>query len=431
MDKGVIKQYYLREDIKRAIFECAKDREIAVKFDFGFGKRPETLQYATDVAEFAKQGALSFHCSEELWQNPLHLSTGLKKNELDDLRKGWDLVLDIDCPFLEYSQLAADLLVKALRSKGVKSVSVKFSGNHGFHIGVPFEAFPQNSKNFFPDGVKIIALYLQEMIRPLLAEEILKRENMEDIVKKTGKKFEEITKKQKSSAVFDPFKILAIDSILISSRHMFRMPYSINEKSGLASVPINPDRILDFKKNEAELWRVKADMKFLDRENVVPNEAKELFDSASEMFSQIREKEEIKERLDGEKTKNIVELTEAVPEELFPPCIKKALLGLEDGRKRFVFALINFLTMSGWDHDKVEEKIKEWNKNNHEPMRDNYWMGQLRYHKAQKKKILPPNCREFYKELGVCNPDNVCDKIKNPVSYGVWKMKGVKKKKAK
>ena len=78
MDKGVARQYYLREDIQKAIFETAKDREIAVKFDYGFGKRPEILQYKSDVAEFAKQGALSFHCSEELWQNPLRLSTSLK-----------------------------------------------------------------------------------------------------------------------------------------------------------------------------------------------------------------------------------------------------------------------------------------------------------------------------------------------------------------
>ena len=423
MDPGVIRKYYLRQDIQNAIFDCAKDREIAVKFDYGFGKRPETLNYKADVAEFAKQGAISFHCSEELWNNPLRLTTNLKKQELDDLRKGWDLVLDIDCPFLEYSQIAADLLVKALRSKGVKSISVKFSGNHGFHIGVPFEAFPSNAKNFFPDGVKVIALYLQGMIRNMLAEEILKREKIEDIMKKTGKKFDEITAKQNNVSIFDPFKILSIDSILISSRHLFRMPYSINEKSGLASIPILPEKILGFRKNEAELWRVNTKLKFMERENVIPNEAKELFDSASEMFSAAKEKTEMKERLENKKEKKIVNLTEALPKELFPPCIKKGLEGISDGKKRFVFALINYLTMSGWEYDKIEELIKEWNKKNLEPLRDNYWIGQLRYHKAQKKKILPPNCREFYKEMGICFPDNLCDKIKNPVSYGIRKMR--------
>ena len=423
MDAGVIRNYYLREDIQNAIFETAKDREIAVKFDYGFGKRPEIMQFKSDVAEFAKQGAISFHCSEELWNNPLQLSTSLKKQEIDELRKGWDLVLDIDCPFLEYSQMAADLLVKALKSKGVKSISVKFSGNHGFHIGVPFEAFPSNAKNFFPDGVKVIALYLQEMIRPILAAEMMKKEKIEEIIARTGKKIEEVTIRQNSTKVLDPFKILSIDSILISSRHLFRMPYSINEKSGLASIPINPNKILQFKKNEAELWKVKTTMKFLERTNAIPNEAKELFDSASEMFSEKRERQEIKEKMEGTKKPKMVELSEAVPKELFPPCIKKGLEGLQDGKKRFVFTLINFLSMSGWDYDKIEELIKEWNKKNLEPLRDNYWMGQLRYHKSQKKKILPANCREFYREMGICFPDNVCDKIKNPVSYGIRKMR--------
>ena len=160
MDKGV-RDYYLREDVQELILACAKNREVAVKFDFGFGKRPDVLMYKSDIADFAKQGALSFHCSEELWKNPLQLSTAMSKKELDELRIGWDLVLDIDCPILEYSKIAADLLVKALRSKGIKDISVKFSGNHGFHIGVPFEAFPSDRKNFFPDGVRIIAKYLQ------------------------------------------------------------------------------------------------------------------------------------------------------------------------------------------------------------------------------------------------------------------------------
>ena len=45
--------------------------------------------------------------------------------------------------------------------------------------------------------------------------------------------------------------------------------------------------------------------------------------------------------------------------------------------------------------------------------------GQLRYHKQQKKKILPPNCQNqiYYKDFGVCKPDNLCSKIKNPVQY--------------
>ena len=418
MDTGV-RDYYLREDVQELILACAANREVAVKFDFGFGKRPDVLQYKADIADFAKQGALSFHCSEELWKNPLQLSTAMSKKELDELRIGWDLVLDIDCPFLEYSQISADLLVKALKSKGIKNISVKFSGNHGFHIGVPFEAFPSDMKNFFPDGVRIIAKYLQEMIMPFLADKMLEKETAEQIMEKTGKKIEEITTKENGVAVFDPFKILSIDSLLISNRHLFRMPYSINEKSYLVSLPIEPDKILEFKKENADPQKLKKlTMKFLDRSKAVPNEANELFDSASELFSEIRKKEAIKDIVSGKKQINYEDMKAPLPEELFPPCIKKGLEGVKDGKKRFVFALINFLTMSGWSYEKIDEIIREWNKRNPEQLRDNYWVTQLNYHKQQKKRILPPNCKEYYHSMGICFPDNFCNKIKNPVSYG-------------
>jgi len=422
MDKGV-RDYYLREDVQELMLACAENREIAVRFNFGFGKRPDVLVYKKDIADFAKQGALSFHCSEELWKNPLQIEQNMTKKQLDELRIGWDLVLDIDCPWLEYSQIAADLLVKALRSKKVKSISVKFSGNHGFHIGVPFQAFPSGTKNFFPEGVRIIARYLQEMIRPFLAEKMLEKETIEEIMKKTGKKIDEITTKEKGVKVFDPFKIVSIDSLLISSRHLFRMPYSINEKSYLVSLPIEPDKILDFKKEMANPENLKkVSIKFLDRSNIKQNEAKELFDSASEMFSEIRKNEEMKEVVAGKKLQKFDDLKAPLPEELFPPCMKNGLAGLRDGKKRFVFALINFLTMSGWQYDKIEMLIREWNKRNPEPLRENYWVTQLNYHKQQKKKILPPNCKEYYHAMGICCPDNFCNKIKNPVSYGRLKI---------
>ena len=54
-------------------------------------------------------------------------------------------------------------------------------------------------------------------------------------------------------------------------------------------------------------------------------------------------------------------------------------------------------------------------------------MGQLRYHKQKKKRILPPNCKEFYQEIGICYPDNLCEKIKNPVSYSRRKTKFLQK----
>src|SRR3989344_8172876 len=79
--------YYKRPDIQKAILRSANDREIAVRFgDNGFGKRPDVLQYPNDILEFAKQGATSFHVSEERWNNVQLLSPSLRKQELDTLR---------------------------------------------------------------------------------------------------------------------------------------------------------------------------------------------------------------------------------------------------------------------------------------------------------------------------------------------------------
>ena len=173
--------FYKRKDIQEELVKQAKDKEIAFRFDESFGKRPEVLTYPNDVLELAKQRVTSFHCSEELWKNPMQLSLTLKKEEIDALRKGWDLVLDVDCKFFEYSRLAAHYAVQALKQNGVKSITAKFSGNKGFHIAVPFEAFPKNVGgeniiNLFPEAPRRIALYITELIRKSLAEGIMNLE---------------------------------------------------------------------------------------------------------------------------------------------------------------------------------------------------------------------------------------------------------------
>ena len=409
-----ILKHYKRKEIQEAIVENAQDKEVAIKFgDKGFGRRPDVSKYPADILELAKQGSTSFHASEEIWKNPLQLDPMMKKRDAENLRMGWDLVLDIDCKFLEYSKVTADLLIKALRFQGINSVSCKFSGGSGFHIGVPFDAFPKKvhdkeTRLWFPDGARAVAEYLKVMIRNPLAEKMLKKESVEKIMKKTGKKFKDVVKK----GVFDPFSIVGIDTILISSRHLYRMAYSFNEKSGLVSVPINPSKVLDFRKEIAIPKNVRVSKyKFLDKENVVRNEAKTLLVQAFD-FNLKREEVKI------ERSKQYEDFEEAVPEQFFPPCIQH-FSKLKDGRKRALFILVNFLTSCGWNYDMTEKYVRKWNKNLEDPLREVLIVGQLRYHKNQKKKILPPNCNNkmYYQDFRTCFPDNLCSKIKNPVNY--------------
>lgn len=422
-----ILKHYKRKEIQEAIIENAKDKEVAIKFgDKGFGKRPDVLRYPNDILELAKQGATSFHASEEIWKNPLRLDPMMKRKDMEDLRQGWDLVIDIDCKFLEYSKITADLLIKALKFQGVNSVSCKFSGGSGFHIGVPFKAFPskvheKETRLWFPDGARAVALYLEEMVRNPLTEKLLEGGGVEKVIKKTGKSFKEIVKK----GVFDPFSIVGIDTILISSRHLYRMAYSFNEKSGLVSVPVNPNKVMDFRKEIAVAKNVRVSkFRFLDKSKVVRNEAKKLLVQA---FDFNLKREEVK----VEKTREFEDFEEAVPEKFFPPCLHLILKGLTDGRKRSMFILTNFLTSVGWSYDQIEKKLDEWNKKNAEPLREVLIKGQVRYHKQRNKKILPPNCANsmYYKDFRICVPDNLCPRIKNPVNYARVKTRYLKKEK--
>jgi DNA primase large subunit len=118
-------------------------------------------------------------------------------------------------------------------------------------------------------------------------------------------------------------------------------------------------------------------------------------------------------------------------EKFFPPCILKIFNGVSDGRKRSVFILNNFLRNMGWDSEKIEKQLIQWNEKNKPPLPQNYVKTQFRWHNRQKRNFLPPNCdhQNFYVSMGVCLPDEICKAgtsritIKNPVNYPFRKIK--------
>lgn len=489
-------KHYKRKDMQDEMLLAAQDKEIVARFgDRGFGKRPDTLKYPSDIIEQVKNGATSFHISEERWRNPLQLTTPMTKKEMDDLRIGWDLVIDIDFEVWEITKTIANEIIKALKEHGVSSISCKFSGNKGFHIGVPFKAFPekvhgQETRLLFPEATKRVVSYLADYIDSkekgfTLSKKIVDNKKFKEFLKEKGKKDEDFVKTvclscgkvlrphEKNQVEFicpkcgktvsadesvkymlcDKDKVymeriqntamkkclkcggtkfgkkvnLFIDTLLVSSRHLYRMAYSLHEKSGLVSIPIDPNKVLEFDKSNAkpEVVRVPR-FKFLDTKNVKKGEARKLIIESFDYKPQIEGEESELEKKEYEP------LGFALQDEFFPPCIKKGLKGLKDGRKRFSFLLINFLKSVGWDYEKIEKLLTEWNKKNDEPLREVSLLGQIKYHKRNKKKILPPNCDNaaYYKDIGICEPDNLCNKIKNPVNYSRIKVRSVKKRKS-
>jgi len=451
------------------------------------------------VLAFAKKYASSFHISEERWSSVFELKPGMTKKQLDDLRTGWDLVLDVDCPVREYSRLITHHLIQALRKHGVKSISCKFSGNKGFHIGVPYEAFPrvvggEETRLWFPDKIKNILSYLAFFLDENLefTNDLLKLDSPTEIARKIGiktmftktcKKCNSVKKEKKNvpkrdsncpvcqskvinqgkylecskcgfidkkvaeshdsskcencgSASFvqktNPDTVMGLDALLISSRHMYRCVYSLHEKSGLVSVPVNPDKVLEFEKSMATPGLDLPNVSWLDTGNASPDETQELFDNSQAFSISKMDGEEIK----FEPNEDHTLLERAVPVEFFPPCIQNVLSGLKDGRKRSMFILINFLASTGYEWETIEKILSKWNENNDEPLREVNLKGQVRYRRRQKDKILPPNCnnKTYYQDLRVCTPDNFCRRIKNPVNYAILKTKiasGGKKSRAK
>jgi len=414
--------WYSREPVQKALIEVSKNREVVSVFsDNSFGRRPDVLQYSADILQAVAEGTVAFHGSVERWSNPMQLDVNMSKQDLDNLRIGWDVLIDPDVKDFEIAKLTTKHIIEALKDHGVKSFSVKFSGGKSFHIIVPYEALPekinlQPTSSLYPELLQKIIEYIKWYIRENLKSDLLSLDSISNISQRIGKPIKEITTKE---GELDPFKVVSMD--VFGSRHLFRLPYSLHEKNLLVSLPIKPERIDKFKREEAEPEKVRVEEKFIkqaekhDAEGLVI----EALDWASKYMVE-RKEEEIQKPKTFKPAK-------PVPENFFPPCIKKILKGIPDGRKRSVFILVNFLRSMNWDLGRIEKTMFEWNERNIPPLRTNYLRSQLRWHFRQERGLLPPNCdnENFYSDIGVCEPDETCKSraIKNPVNYPFNKLK--------
>ncbi len=443
----LLRFYQRNPDVLYDMIRSAQNREVTFRYESGsFGKRPNTLENEGDVLQLVRRGVISLHMSVERWNNPLDLSTSLRRKQLDEMRIGWDLVIDLDSKDFEYSKYTAKLIVDLLRNYGIKRYYVKFSGGKGFHIAIPWESLPEiieleeeiEVAKEFPELARTVASFIAYKIEDKLRKQMIYREgSVEEIIKKFSL---DVLPEN-----FSPFHVVEIDTILISSRHLFRMPYSLNEKTNLLSIPIRDDRIMDFRKEEASLdYYSYEGIPFLNEDLDRKEEARKLFLDAivweetnkleKAKFEAIVEDQlykksgkDLSQEISDERKK--LRICGKISEEYFPPCIKNILSGIEDGRKRAVFILINFLKHVGWNWEEIEEKLREWNENNPEPLKERYIEYQLDWHKRVYNKrsdgYLPPNCnrKEFYADMGICKPDEICKLIKNPVQYPLKKIK--------
>jgi len=402
--RKIIQMYYSRPEIQKAIFEFSKDREVVPRYFEGFGKRPDAFQYQGDLFELVKKGATSFHCSEELWSDPMKLATGMNLKDLHELRKGWDFLIDIDSKYIDYSKVMAEQLIKFLKFHGIKNIGMKFSGSKGFHVIIPWKAFPKEvngvkTKDMFPEWPRIIINYISEKIHKELVKEITKISMGSEYVRD-----------------YESSKEVIPDLVLVSSRHLFRAPYSLHEKTSLVSMVIDANKVKEFQHKE-------ADALSLTKEKVIPfipnsqeGEARELLTQALDWHKENYKEEKITSKLTEYSPIKITNFSET----MLSPSIQKILLGVGDGRKRALFVLINLFRAIGLEPKDIEEKVRLWNEKNEVPLKWGYIKAQLMW-SYKNKIILPPNFdKDYYKGIGIQpTPEEI--RFKNPVNYVVKK----------
>ncbi|QQG39990.1 MAG: hypothetical protein HYS81_01090 [Candidatus Aenigmatarchaeota archaeon] len=408
--------YYSNPVVLEQILSHAKNREVSVALENGgHMTRPNVLVYERDILELVRKGATSFHGTVEHWKNPLLLRTGISSADMKDLRTGWDMIIDIDSSIgLDASKLAALRVLDLLRSYGVEA-TVKFSGNRGFHIGVPWESLPKTidyepATHQFPKVPRIVASYIKETVKDRLFADLKKSKgSLHELMEELG---------DVQATTLSPYLFVDIESNW-GERHLFRLPYSLNEKTWLASVPLARTELDSFKIEYASPERA---VKYKPQGFLAPGGDADSLVVAAMDWHASRVKEERKE------TTKHVKRTKEVPESVFPPCIKLIMGGLADGRKRSVLVLVNFLQQMNWPWEKIDAAVREANAKNKPPLSDTYVNTQLNWFRRSAetgRSLLPPNCANdaFYTGYNICQPDERCKRgtetiqIKNPVSY--------------
>jgi len=420
-----VKEWYFRKDVINFFLEFSKNREVVAMFQDGtFGKRPFTLQYEDDIKQLVENRAISFHCSAERWFNVSALRSGMSKEQLDDLRIGFDLIIDPDTKDFKIAKIVTKSIIEALKDHSLKNFILKFSGGKSFHIFIPFEALPKKingieTSRLYIEFYRAIIEYLKYYCKTIIASAILSEFDIKDIC--------EIYSIDLASLMgndgFNPYSIINLD--IFGLRHLYRMFYSLHEKTLLVSVPIDSNKLENFEKEDARMENVKVEsLRF--KENV---DSEILVLEAFDWYERNKKHEETV--LVREEARKVKVSKRAIKEEFFPPCIKKILAGLRDGRKRGLFLLLNFLRISGYEKEKIWEIVEEWNKKNENPLPQRYLLSQFKYFVERRDNpYVLPSCdrAEYYDDTGFCNPDEICNNkgIKNPLNYPFKKMKSVK-----
>ncbi len=236
MNLRKVYEYYSREDVRNFLLNFSKDREVVGVFRNGnFSQRPNVILYPKDITAMVKTGVIEFHGSLEHWSQPMNL----RQDNHDKLRTGWDLILDVDCKLFEHGKIASEAFLWGMKKHDVKGVSIKFTGGTGFHIGIPWDSIPKTidykpSDKLYPELARKIVMYLKDFVFERLERNLFKKYSAEELSKQVNKPLGRIL----TDEGLEVYEIVDVDPVLVSPRHLFRLPYSLNGKTFLVSLPV-------------------------------------------------------------------------------------------------------------------------------------------------------------------------------------------------
>ena len=213
-----MKRFYLRDDFLSVIEPWLWMREIW--FPGTYAPRPLKADGADEfkmlVEKYGVNEPFGLFISVETFRDPFKV--GVERPE--SLRVGWDFFLDLDAEDFEDAKRAACKAVKALAMFDVESFLLKFSGRRGFHLIIP-----SLSLDIFAPGEFRLAY-------PMLAEMLARW----------------------FAAVINEPNV-KVDPSVYKPRQMMRAPYSVHERTGLVSIPVEDP--LRFRAEEAKIEHVK------------------------------------------------------------------------------------------------------------------------------------------------------------------------------
>jgi len=227
---GEILAYYGESNIAETLFEYGKDRKVIITSDPGTlagGGGQQGFRSPDEIPELVKK---SLDGNKVPRKYPAFHSTVGRYGQRN--QNGADIVIDIDVKN-NYREafMNGRKVIQFLDYYNVP-YRVKFSGGSGPHIIIPYEAFPQSMQNRFSKTYQLV--------------------------------FQVIISKSKASH---------IDGSFAATSHFCRMPYSLNEITGLVSVPIMREQYNDFTPSMAEAWNVKVDKSWFQKPDESEKEA--------------------------------------------------------------------------------------------------------------------------------------------------------------